>query len=143
MKVNQIALVLLTCGFIFPFSNAQTSTETTINPEVFLQRGLYLSDLYNWVAARPYLIRAKQLFESSGDTRNALYAELAVIRAGAEPASLPELSYKLTQELATNPILQSDKKLRMFCLTVKGELDGEVDSAAMRRDWNEVSALAQ
>jgi tetratricopeptide (TPR) repeat protein len=56
---------------------------------------------------------------------------------------LPELSYKLAQELAANPILQSDKKLRMFCLAVKGEIDGEIDSAAMRRDWTEVSALAR
>ena len=30
----------------------------------------------------------------------------------------------------------------MFCLVVKGELDGEIDSAAMRRDWTEVSSLA-
>ncbi len=32
--------------------------------EANLQRGLYFSDLYNWTAARPYLIKAKQLFES-------------------------------------------------------------------------------
>lgn len=112
-------------------------------PEAILQRGLYFSDLYNWTAARPYLVKAKQLFEASGDKRNALYAELAAIRAGAEPVPLPERSYKLAQELTANPILQSDKELRMFCLAVKGEIDGEIDSAAMRRDWTEVSALAR
>lgn len=113
------------------------------SPEAALQRGLYLSDLYNWTAARPYLVQAQQLFEASGDKRNALYAQLAAIRAGVEPIPLPERSYKLTQELATNPILQSDLELRMYCLAVKGEIDGEIDNAAMRRDWTEVSKLAR
>jgi CHAT domain-containing protein len=112
------------------------------SPEAALQRGLYLSDLYNWTAARPYLIQAQQSFEATGDKRNALYARLAAIRAGAEPIPLPERSYKLAQELATNPILQSDLELRMYCLAVKGEIDGEIDNAAMRRDWTEVSTLA-
>ena len=112
-------------------------------PEAILQRGLYFSDLYNWTSARPYLVEARHLFEASGDKRNALYAQLAVIRAGAEPGSLPELSYKLAQELAANPILQSDLELRMYCLAVKGEIDGEIDSAEMRRDWTKVSELAQ
>jgi hypothetical protein len=76
-------------------------------PETNLERGLYFSDLYNWTAARPYLIKAKQSFVVSGDKRNALYAELAAIRSGVEPVPLPERSYKLAQELAANPTLQS------------------------------------
>jgi len=78
------------------------------SPEAMLQRGLYLSDLYNWTAARPYLIQAQQLFEAKGDQRNDLYAQLAAIRAGVQPIPLPERSYNLEHELATNPILQSD-----------------------------------
>ena len=130
-------LVPLVCLLVY--STGAFSQET---PQAILQHGLYLSDLYNWTAARPYLIQAKQLFEASGDKRNALYAQLAAIRAGAEPIPLPERSYKLAQELATNPILQSDLELRMYCLAVKGEIDGEIDNAAMRRDWTEVSKLA-
>jgi len=49
----------------------------------------------------------------------------------------------LEQELAANPLLQSDKELRMFCLIVKGDFDGESDTSAMRRDWTEVASLAQ
>jgi len=112
------------------------------SPEATLQRGLYLSDLYNWTAARPYLIQAQQLFEASGDQKKALYAQLAAIRAGVEPIPLPERSYNLAQELEISPILQSDPELRMYCLAVKGEIDGEIDNAAMRRDWTEVSKLA-
>jgi tetratricopeptide (TPR) repeat protein len=38
--------------------------------------------------------------------------------------------------------LQADKELRMFCLAIKGDFDGEIDSVAMRRDWEEVRSLA-
>src|SRR5437867_12949027 len=85
----------------------------------------------------------KQLFETTGDKRNTLYAHLGAIRAGADPAPITEQSYRLAQELATNPILQSDKELRMFCLIIKGDFDGEIDVPAMRRDWSEVAALAR
>jgi CHAT domain-containing protein len=131
-------IVVLIC--LLASAGSLLSEET---PEANLQRGLYFSDLYNWTAARPYIIEARQAFEASGDKRNALYAQLAAIRAGAEPGALPELSYKLGRELAANPILQSDPELRMYCLAVKGEIDGEIDNAAMRRDWTEVSKLAK
>ena len=108
-----------------------------------MQRALHFADLYNWQASRPYFTRAQPLFEAAGDKRDALYARLGAIRAGVDPAPIPELSYKLAQELATNPILQSDKELRMFCLIVKGDFDGEIDVPAMRRDWAEVTALAK
>ena len=87
--------------------------------DTLLQRALYFSDLYNWRAARPYFTKAQQMFEAAGDKRNALYARLGAIRAGAEPAPLLKLSYMLGQELVANPLLQSDKELRMFCLIVK------------------------
>jgi tetratricopeptide (TPR) repeat protein len=111
--------------------------------DALLHRALYFSDLYNWRAARPYFTKSQQIFEAAGDKRNALYARLGAIRAGAEPAPLPKLSYMLDQELAADPLLQSDKELRMFCLIVKGDFDGESDTSAMRRDWTEVASLAQ
>jgi len=108
-----------------------------------LQRALHFADLYNWHTSRFYFTKAQQLFEAVGDKRNALYARLGAIRAGADPAPTPELSYRLAQELATNPVLQSDEELRMFCLIVKGDFDGEIDVPQMRRDWTEVAALAK
>jgi CHAT domain-containing protein len=108
-----------------------------------LRRALYLADLYNWHSSRPYFVKAHRLFQAVGDKSNALYARLGAIRAGAYPAPIDEQSYKLSQELAANPILQSDKRIRMFCLIVKGDFDGEVDVPAMRRDWTEVVGLAK
>ena len=121
----------------------QAAASANDEAETPLQRALYFADLYNWHASRPYFTKAQQLFEAAGDKRNALYAHFGAIRAGADAAPITELSYGLAQELATNPILQSDKELRMFCLIVKGDFDGEIDVPAMRRDWTEVAALAR
>src|SRR5580704_5675744 len=121
----------------------QAAASANNEAETTLLRALYFADLYNWHASRPYFTKARQLFEAAGDKSNALYAHLGAMRAGVDPTPITELSYRLAQELATNPILQSDKELRMFCLIVKGDFDGEIDVPAMRRDWTEVEALAR
>jgi CHAT domain-containing protein len=133
-------ILLLVVGLFVAASGSAVLDDTA---DTLLQRALYLSDLYNWRAARPYFTKSQQMFEAAGDKRNALYARLGAIRAGADPAPIPKLSFMLDQELATNPLLQSDKELRMFCLIVKGDFDGESDTPAMRRDWTEVASLAQ
>jgi CHAT domain-containing protein len=119
------------------------SMQTSDEAGRFLRRALLFADLYNWHASRPYFSKAQQLFEATGQKRDALYAHLGAIRAGADPEPITELSYRLGQELAANPMLQADKELRMFCLIVKGDFDGEIDVPAMRRDWTEVASLAR
>ena len=141
VSMRRILRILLFLGLLVAASSSSVASDDTA--DTLLQRGLYFSDLYNWRAALPYFTKSRQMFEASGDKRNALYARLGAIRAGAEPAPLPKLSYMLDQELAANPLLQSDKELRMFCLIVKGDFDGESDTPAMRRDWTEVASLAQ
>jgi CHAT domain-containing protein len=157
MKAIRPALMLVICGIFWATVAAQESksthepdpllsqdpAQTSHEAEALLRRALHFADLYNWHASRPYFARAQQLFEAGGDRRNASYAHLGAIRAGADPAPITELSYGLAQEVATNPILQSDKELRMFCLIVKGDFDGEIDVPAMRRDWTEVASLAK
>ena len=122
---------------------AEGPAQVNHEAENLLQRALHFADLYNWPASHPYFTKAQQLFDAAGDKRNALYAHLGAVRAGADPAPITELSYRLAQELVTNPILQSDKEVRMFCLIVKGDFDGEIDVPAMRRDWAEVATLAR
>jgi hypothetical protein len=135
-----LRLIIVLALLVAPSSSAVLADDTA---GTLLHRALYFSDLYNWRAARPYFTRSQQLFEAEGDKRNALYARLGAMRAGADPAPLPKLSYMLDQELASNLLLQSDKELRMFCLIVKGDFDGESDIPAMRRDWGEVASLAK
>jgi CHAT domain-containing protein len=122
---------------------SQAHTQANDEAEALLRRALHFADLYNWQASRPYFTKAQQLFEANGDKRNALYAHLGEIRADADAVPINELSYRLAQELSTNPLLQSDKELRVFCLIVKGDFDGEIDVPAMRRDWTEVAVLAK
>jgi CHAT domain-containing protein len=157
MRINRATFGVMIFGILCATATAQESELTTEPNPVLKQaavstndeagtallRALYFADLYNWHAARPYFTKAQQLFETADDKRNALYAHVGAIRAGADPTPITELSYRLAQELSTNPMLQSDKELRMFCLIVKGDFDGEIDVPAMRRDWTEVAALAR
>lgn len=108
-----------------------------------LQHALRLADLYNWAGAGPDFAAAEKMYLAAGDQRNALYARLGVIRSLSEQHPLPETSAQLAKDLESNPILQTDKQLRMFCLIVKGDIDGEYDSPAMREDWQQVAALAR
>ena len=110
-----------------------------------LARALHLADLYNWADAAPAFTEAEHLFGRAGDQRNALYAKLGRIRSNIErdQQTLPIASAQLADELEDDPLLQNDKELRMFCLIVKGDIDTETNTGAMRQDWEQVQTLAQ
>jgi hypothetical protein len=46
-------------------------------------------------------------------------------------------------EQLQNPIVQADKKLRLWCLIAKGNTDIEIDYRASKRDWLEAQELAK
>ena len=108
-----------------------------------LHHALYLAELYNWADAGPEFSQAEKLFVAAGDQRNALYARLGRLRSNVEQGTLPAISTQLAAELETNSLLLNDKQLRMFCLIVKGDVDSELNSNAMRHDWEQVQALAR
>jgi CHAT domain-containing protein len=107
-----------------------------------LERALQLADLYNWDDAGKHFAEAEEVFLAAGDQRNALYAKLGRIRATVDQRALPKISAQLASELDGNPLLQTDKQLRLFCLIVKGDIDSEIDAGAMREDWERVQELA-
>src|SRR5450759_4388151 len=109
-----------------------------------LARALRLADLYNWADAAPAFTEAEQLFLAAGDQRNALYSKLGRIRSNIErdQQTLPMVSAQLAESLEDDPLLQHDKELRMFCLIVKGDIDTETNTGAMRQDWEQVQTLA-
>jgi CHAT domain-containing protein len=113
--------------------------------EQLMTRALHLADLYNWADAAPVFTEAEQLFTAAGDQRNAFYAKLGRIRSNIEreEQTLPAVSAELEDALDDNPLLQKDKQLRMFCLIVKGDIDAETNAGMMRRDWEQVQALAK
>jgi hypothetical protein len=107
-----------------------------------LEHALRLADLYNWDDAGKDFAEAEKLFLAAGDQRNALYAKLGEIRSTVDQRALPATAAQLASELDNNPLLQTDKQLRLFCLIVKGDIDGEIDAGAMREDWQAVQNLA-
>jgi CHAT domain-containing protein len=107
-----------------------------------LTQALRYADFYNWSDAAPLFAQAEQIFSARGDSRNALYAKFGRIRSTMDQVSLPEASQELG-ELEHNPLLQSDRQIRLFSLVVRGDIDSELDAASMKRDWDAALKLAQ
>jgi len=130
-------LVLLTVGLL------PLRPQNLRPPHEILEHALYLADLYNWDDAGNDFAEAEKRFVAAGDQRNALYAKLGKIRSTVDQRAFPATSAQLASDLEDNPLLQTDKQLRLFCLIVKGDIDGEIDAGAMREDWQEVQDLAR
>ena len=75
-----------------------------------------------------------------GDRRNALFAHISGIRAELQRLPLLETSELLANELE-NPLVQSDARLRLRCLVVKGDVDLDMDTDLAKRDWTEARSL--
>jgi CHAT domain-containing protein/tetratricopeptide (TPR) repeat protein len=126
---------------VFLFTCFHGSSRAESGDEL-LSRALYLSDLYNWPAAVPLFTRAEAIFAQNKDRRNALYAHLGTLRQADSKKPIALRSQEIADLLSSDPFLLSDRTLRLFALTVKGDLDGEIDTVAARRDWTEVQVLA-
>lgn len=135
--------VWLQIAFIIGCSQSLSGQNQRANEE--LTEALRLADLYNWSDAAPGFATAEQLFKSVGDQRSELYARLGRIRSNIDrdQEALPAVSAELAAALEDNPLLHADKELRMFCLIVKGDIDTETNTGAMRKDWEQVETLAE
>ena len=134
--------VLFSIWFFLAAAWPQSPLKDRATAEAKLEHALHLADLYNWDDARDDFAAAENMFQAEGDERNALYAKLGRIRATADQRALPTTATWLGTELQKEPLLQADKGLRLFCLIVKGDIDGEIDAGAMREDWEQVETLA-
>jgi hypothetical protein len=112
------------------------------DPQVLLKAADRLYFLNNGPAAAPLYARAEKLFSERGDARNELHAKVGRLRSEAETMSFVDLSRFLNEQLQ-NPIVQADKKLRLWCLIAKGYTDLEIDYRASKRDWLEAQDIAK
>lgn len=101
-----------------------------------------LAWLRNWSAAQPYYAEAERHFEAAGDRRNAAFARISRIRGELHRLALIETSQRLATELE-DPLMESDLRLRLRCLVVKGDVDLDFDSSLAQRDWAEAKAVAE
>jgi tetratricopeptide (TPR) repeat protein len=106
---------------------------------------LGIADHFYWLnngpAAAPLYARAEQIFFERSDARNELHAKVGRLRSEAETMSFVDLSRFLNEQLQ-NPIVQTDKRLRLWCLIAKGYTDIEIDYRATKRDWLEAQEIA-
>src|SRR6516225_7606489 len=107
-----------------------------------LQAAERLAWLRNWSAALPYYRQAEREFTASGDRRNALFVHISGIRGELQRLPLLETSELLANALE-DPLVQSDPRLQLRCLVVKGDVDLDMDTEMARRDWTEAHSLAQ
>jgi CHAT domain-containing protein len=115
--------------------------QQSTDPQALLSAADHFYWLNNGPAATPLYARAEKLFSERGDARNELYAKVGRLRSEAETMSFVDLSRVLNAQLQ-NPIVQTDKRLRLWCLIAKGYTDIEIDYRATKRDWLEAQEIA-
>ena len=132
-----IAIPLLASSeFDLPSNSKSDSSE-------ILDRALKKADLNNWIDAEPLFRQAESEARRVGDRRALTLARLGVIRATAQQRNLPQTSAELERDLGSDPFLRSDQRLRLFCLTIKATIDGEMQSSSARKDWEQVAQIAK
>ncbi len=115
--------------------------ERSTDPQALLAVADHFYWLNNGPVARPLYAKAEHLFSARRDAKNELHAKVGRLRSEAETMSFVDLSHFLNEQLQ-NPIVQADKKLRLWCLIAKGYTDIEIDFRATKRDWLEAQELA-
>src|ERR1700736_861759 len=116
--------------------------QQSTDPQALLSSADHFYFLNNGPAAAPLYARAEKLFSERGDARNEFHAKVGRLRSDGETMSFVALS-KLLNEQLQNPIVQTDKKLRLWCLIAKGYTDIEIDYRATKRDWVEAQEIAK
>jgi len=118
------------------------SAEPAADPKAALAEADRLAWLKNWTKAEPFFAKAEEGFTAAGDRRDALYAKVGRLRGELRSSSPQIISHEVALLLA-DPLAESDKALRLRCLTVKGDADLDVDSNLAQRDWKEALALSK
>jgi CHAT domain-containing protein len=124
---------------LFLFSALVLIAATNETATVSLQKADYYADRYNWPEAKPLFLAADRGLRRGSPEQ--IHAHLGYLRATMETRSLPELSNYLAALLQSSAIA-SDPQLRLLCLEVKGDVDGEMDSASALADWEEAHKVA-
>ena len=116
--------------------------QASTDPQALLKEADRLAWLRAWGAAERLYAEAGKLFGAQGDQANALYSEVSVLRGQLPRLPAPEVSARLAEYLE-NPIVQSDDRLRLRCLIIKGETDEDLDPTLAAQSWREAQALAE
>jgi CHAT domain-containing protein len=130
---------LLAAAFFVLVAGASQSAP---DPDQVLREADRLAWLRAWSAAEPKFIEAQKLFAARGDERNALYAEVGAFRGLLPRTSVPEASERLGAYVE-HPLVQTDDRLRLRVLAIKGEVDEDLDPTLAAESWRAAQALAE
>src|SRR6185437_8882263 len=122
----------------FLFANVLMAAANN-NASDSLRKADYYANMYNWPSAKSFFLAADRGLPHGSPEQ--IHAHLGYLRATMEERSLPELSNYLGT-LLRSPKMASDARLRLWCLGIKGDVDGEMDSASARADWEEAHRVA-
>src|SRR5580700_7599458 len=139
MKAVRIQ-VLAICAVAFVLGRSAFGQQG--EAERLIAEGEKLAWLKNWQAAEPFFEKAEVGFRERGDKRNELYARISRMRGQLPSRGLFETSTYLASVL-DDPLTRDDARLRLRCLTVKGDVDLDFDTALASRDWAEVLSIAK
>src|ERR1700681_2545211 len=139
MKAVRIpVLAVFTVAFVLGHSAFGQQGEA----ERLIAEGDKLSWVKNWQAAEPLFEKAEILFRERADKRNELYAQISRMRGQLPSRGLFETSTYLASVL-DDSLTKDDARIRVLCLTVKGDVDLDFDTALAARDWTEVLSIAK
>ena len=112
------------------------------DPGALLTEADRLADLGNWVKAGPLYAQAEQQFHSRGDVRQELYAKFGRLHRDIETGSYSAVGEELENDLQ-DPAIQSDPRLHIRALSLKGFIDLNTNTAAAQEEFSQILALAR
>jgi CHAT domain-containing protein len=111
------------------------------SPEALLEKADALAWLNNWVDAEPLYKQAESMFLQQHKAAQALYAHVSQIPPSSGSSSMPDLIWRLTQDLARPEAQNAETRLRI--LTIRGMVEINYDAATARSTWGTVEDLAK
>jgi hypothetical protein len=87
------------CAAAFSLAIIGLSAQSVSDTTKLIQEADRLAWLRAWSAAEPLYAEAEKLFFARGDQRNALYAQISVLRGQLPRLPVPEVSSRLAEYL--------------------------------------------
>jgi tetratricopeptide (TPR) repeat protein len=135
-------LVTFACLALTQTAPLLSRPQDQTDPHALLQEADRLAWIKAWTKAGPLFAEAQRQFVARGDRRNALYAEISLVRVELPRLAVPDVSQRLEAYL-DDPLVQSDDALHLRCLVIKGETDEDFDPTLANASWREAATIAE
>ena len=112
------------------------------DPEALLSQADHYADVGNSVKAGPLYAQAELEFHARGDARREMYAKFGRLNREVQTGSYFAVQEEVEKDLL-KPVVQNDPALKIRCLSLKGIIDLNVNTAAAQDDFSQIQALAK